>query len=181
MQWGVGIKNTVIRIEYLKSACASHGWIIYTLIFFSEAPSTTVQSALSAELGKKKGYHACMCPIAVYSSAGWFASAAGDHLPTSPCFSFSVAAVCVRAHPRARGPREIPSIFSLSQFSAPAGGLHKSSCSRRIRCSATWRGGMNRGSGASAAAGRSRGWGEKKCLARYLRNFLVTSWIFPAI
>lgn len=30
-------------------------------------------------------------------------------------------------------PREIPSIFSLSQFSTPAGGLHKSSCSRRIR------------------------------------------------
>lgn len=44
-------------------------------------------------------------------------------------FIFGRRAVCIRA----LEPREIPSIFSLSQFSTPAGGLHKSSCSRRIR------------------------------------------------
>lgn len=70
-------------------------------------------------------------PIAIYFSGWMICKYVGDHLPTSPCFSFSVA-----ARSRVRTAREIPSIFSLSQFSAPAGGLHKSSCSRRIRCSA---------------------------------------------
>jgi len=90
-------------------------------------------------------------------------------------FIFGRRAVCIRA----LEPREIPSIFSLSQFSTPAGGLHKSSCSRRIRGAARGRRGVSRvggGGGGGGGGGREvAGKVEKKCLARYLRNFLVTS------
>lgn len=47
--------------------------------------------------------------------------------------------------------------FSLSQFSTPAGGLHKSSCSRRIRGAARGCEGWNRGAGGGDGGGGGGG------------------------